>query len=95
MFSFGFIHELWLTPDEDGELLPSCIAFGPSGNVARNLLESGSYCVWMFWANSHVEAMQTYYDYLGFGKYTTDQQWDFERYPENWYSEQNDYMQSL
>ncbi len=54
----GYIHEIWLCPDEDGELLPTCIHFGPAGNSARELNELGSFCAWLFFANSHFEAMQ-------------------------------------
>lgn len=82
----GYLHEIWMSPDEiEGEYLPSCIAFGPSGDGARALLEIRSYCVVVFWANCHYEAMQFYYSFLGRGTYTTDQDWDYQKYPEEWY----------
>lgn len=36
-----YLHEIWLSPDEDGQLLPSCIPLGPSGDAARNMNEPG------------------------------------------------------
>lgn len=91
----GYIHEIWLCPNEDGELLPECIPFGPAGDASRDLHEPGSVCVWLFFANSHYEAMQIFYEFCGYGAYTTSEDWDFQKYPESWYREQQDYLQNL
>jgi hypothetical protein len=34
----GYIHEIWLCPNEDGELLPTCVYFGPAGNSLQILI---------------------------------------------------------
>ena len=73
-------HELWI--DTEG-LETFCIA-GPSGEGVRKLLPAGSNLVWTVEAGSHFEAMSKYYNYIGWGKYETDQVWDFEPYPEDW-----------
>lgn len=93
----GYLHEIWMSPDEnnDGEYLASCIALGPSGDRARALLETGSYCVLVFWASCHNEAMQFYYSFLGYGTYTSDQDWDYQEYPIEWHEEQRSYLCAL
>jgi len=91
----GYIHEVWLCPSDDGSLLPSCIDFGPAGNPARELNAPGSVCVWLFFANSHFEAMQIYYQFCGFGEYTTSEQQDHQPYPESWCLEQQKYLYGL
>ncbi|MFS2072447.1 hypothetical protein ACEN9D_27205 [Pseudomonas sp. CT11-2] len=87
-----YYHEIWLCPDENGQQLPSCISLGPSGDAARNLNESGSECIWIFWATSHIEAMQIYYDFLDFGTYRTEFPEDSEPYPDAWIAEQHAYL---
>jgi hypothetical protein len=90
-----YYHEIWLSPDEDGQLLPSCISLGPTGDAARNLNESGSECVWVFWAMSPIDAMQIYYDFLDFGTYRTEFPEDSELYPDAWITEQHAYLSVL
>ncbi len=91
----GYLHEIWLRPDEDGYYLPACYAFGPTGDGARELNEPGSYCVLIFWASSHYEAMTFYYSFLNYGTYTTDQEWDYKPYPLKWFEEQRAYLNAL
>lgn len=38
----GYLHEVWLRPDEYGNLLPACIPSGPDGDAARALNEPES-----------------------------------------------------
>lgn len=90
-----YYHEIWLSPDEDGHLLPSCISVGPTGDAARNLNEPGSECVWVFWATSHVEAMRIYYGLLDFGTYRSECPEDSEPYPVAWIAEQKAYLSAL
>lgn len=90
-----YFHEIWLSPDEDGQLLPSCIPLGPSGDAARNMNEPGSECVWIFWAMSHSEAMQVYYDFLDFGEYRSEFPADLEPYADAWLAEQRAYLSTL
>jgi len=75
------LHEVWL--DADG--LPSCVLAGPDGDGARDMLGPSARLVHTFEASSHIEAMQTYYDYLGLGRYTTSfPEQDAQTYPEEW-----------
>ena len=97
----GYLHEVWLYPDSAGskEVRPSCVAFGPAGDAARALSqeikENTGECVWIFYADSHQEAMTLYYEFIGFGDYVSNDAWDFERYPDFWYQEQKDYLMNL
>lgn len=61
-------HELWM--DEEG-LGTFCLA-GQQGSDARALLEPSSKLVWTCEADSHFDAMTKYYEYMGWGEYTTD-----------------------
>jgi hypothetical protein len=90
-----YYHEIWLSPDEDGELLPSCIPLGPAGDAARSVSEPGSECVWIFWAMSHIEAMQIYYEFMDFGTYQTEFREDSMPFPNAWISEQLAFLSTL
>lgn len=74
------IHELWIESDQEQTF---CLA-GPMGADARALLGRGAQKVWTVGASSHFEAMKKYYEYMGWGVYTTDHKWDHEPYPEDW-----------
>jgi hypothetical protein len=87
--------EIWLSPDESGQQHPSCISLGPTGDAARSLNEPGSKCVWVFWAVSHVEAMQIYYDFLDFGVYRSEFPEDSQPYPDAWIAAQQAYLSAL
>lgn len=95
MSSRGYIHEIWLCPNDDGQLLPCCLPFGPAGDAARELNEAGSICVWLFFADSHFEAMQIYNQFNEYGEYATSDQRSYQPYPESWYIEQHDYLHGL
>jgi len=77
-------HELW--KDVGGDEYPEltfCLA-GPHGDGARGLLSPKAELIWMVDAGSHFEAMTAYYRFMGWGEYTTDQEWDTRPYPEEW-----------
>ena len=74
------LHEVWQEPD--GKTC-FCLA-GPMGADARRLLEAGSKRIWTVEAGSHFEAMTKYYDFMGWGEYSTDQEWDRQPYPQDW-----------
>lgn len=61
-------HELWL--ENEGEQT-FCFA-GPHGDDARKLLSKDARLVWVCEASSHFEAMQKYYNYMGWNDYTSD-----------------------
>ena len=48
------------------------------------MLAAGARLLTTFEAESHFEAMTIYYTYLDRGAYSTDQEWDYEPYPEEW-----------
>ena len=73
-------HELW--KDAAGEYT-FCLA-GPRGDDSRRLLSSQAELIWTVEANSHVEAMTAYYNFMGWCEYTTDQEWDTQPYPKEW-----------
>lgn len=77
-------HELWKDiGDEDHSEFTFCLA-GPHGNDGRSLLSSKAQLIWTVEAGSHFEAMSAYYEFMGWGEYTTDQEWDRQPYPEEW-----------
>jgi hypothetical protein len=61
-------HELWV----DSEGLDTFCLAGPSGEGARSLLPEGARLEWTVEAESHFEAMAQYYEFRGWGTYTTD-----------------------
>jgi len=78
-------HELW---DEGKGQCTFCLA-GPMGAEARSLMDSRAILVWTVEASSHFEAMTLYYEHMGWGTYTTNQEWDHQPYPTEWWLEQN------
>jgi hypothetical protein len=76
------MHALWVEKDGDGQTF--CLA-GPLGEEARKLLGPDAKLVWTVEASSHFEAMTAYYQFMGWGQYTTDQAWDAEPYPKEWF----------
>jgi len=73
------VHEIWLA--ERGAM---CCLAGPHGDGARRLLEPEYRLAHTFEAGSHFEAMTIYNRIMGRGRYTTDQEWDLQPYPEDW-----------
>ena len=61
-------HELWVENEEEQTF---CLA-GPHGDGARKLLSAEAKLVWSCEAVSHFEAMQKYYQYMGWGEYISD-----------------------
>ncbi len=61
-------HELW--KEESGEQT-FCLN-GPRGDAARKRLSPAAKLVWTVEAPNHYEAMRRYYEYMGWGTYTTD-----------------------
>jgi hypothetical protein len=45
--------------------------------------------IWEVEANSHFEAMTLYYQRMGWGRYTTEHEWDYQPYPLEWWQKQN------
>jgi hypothetical protein len=77
-------HELW--KDIGGEQYSEytfCLA-GPRGNDSRRSLSPDAKLIWTVEADSHFAAMTAYYKFMGWGIYTTDQEWDMQRYPKEW-----------
>lgn len=86
--ALGYLHEVWLCPDERGKLLPACIPHGPDGDAARALNEPGSEWVWTFWARSHAETMGLYYEFVGYGKYIIQDDVEHQPYSRAAYARQ-------
>jgi hypothetical protein len=77
-------HEVW----KDAAGLEMCCLSGPDGDGARNLLGKSSKLVWTFEAGSYFEAMTKYHAFLGREPYTTNQEWDYAPYPDDWLQRQ-------
>ncbi len=80
----SLIHEVWEDMDEDGQSLPGCCLAGPDGEGFRALLSSNAILLITFEASCHFEAMNNYYEIVGYGKYRTEHQSDTEPYPQEW-----------
>ncbi len=85
----GLLHEVWEDPGEDGRSLHSLQYAGPLGDGARRRLGPRARLLTTFEAGSHFEAMTIYYRLMGWGEYTTDQPWDYQPYPDEWFKEQD------
>lgn len=88
----GYLHDVWYCPDGHGNSLPACIPHGPDEDAARTLNEPGSEWVWTFWASSHAEAMSIYYEFVGYGKYTTQYDDDLLPYSQAMHERQAAYL---
>ena len=73
-------HELWT--EGNGEQT-FCLA-GPMGDGARALLGPNATLVWVVEADSHFNAMTKYYEFMDWGEYTTNQDWDYQSYSDEW-----------
>jgi hypothetical protein len=80
-------HELWKDIGcEEHSYYTFCLA-GRLGDGARKDLSPQATLIWAVEAESHFEAMTAYYKFMDWGEYTTDQEWDFKPYPEEWSQE--------
>jgi hypothetical protein len=95
----GYLHEVWLHCSASGEALESCLPWGPRGDDAKALtqkIEGGSgSCLWVFWADTHHEAMSVYNEFLEREKYVATDSEDFTRYPAEWYAEQAEHLATV
>jgi hypothetical protein len=73
-------HEVWI--DSEG-LTMVCLA-GKMGDGARSLFKPGSRLLTTIEASSHFDVMTKYYAMMGWGEYTTEHEWDYQPYPEEW-----------
>jgi hypothetical protein len=71
------VHELWKDDSCGGSTF--CLA-GPAGEGARSLLEGKAEKIWECEAECHFEAMTKYYEYQGWGVYTTEFEQDYWPY---------------
>jgi hypothetical protein len=82
--------EVWEDSGENGEPLPNLCYAGPLGDDHRTRLSPKARLLTTFEAGSHFEAMTIYYKLMGWGQYTTDQEWDHKPYPEEWFTDPTD-----
>ncbi len=88
MFERKLLHELWQdTGEGDYGHYTFCHA-GPLGDGARASLSPKAKLIWTVEAGSHFEAMTLYYQFMGWGEYTTHHEWDFKPYPDEWFETQ-------
>lgn len=57
---------------EDAEGLTTLCLAEPLQNTERYVPEPGSKLLYAFYAESHYEAMMIYYEFMGWGLYTTE-----------------------
>jgi hypothetical protein len=78
------VHEIWLDPETDGQMLPGLCLAGPMGNGFRTLLNKGALKVAELRGTSTFHVMTKYWKLQGWGEYETSLQQDHELYPEEW-----------
>ena len=75
------IHELWDDPESEGRYT-FCIA-GRHGDQARSMLSPRARLAWTVEVDSHFRAMTLYCEHMGWGAYTSDQEWDHRTYAQH------------
>lgn len=80
----SLVHEIWLEPDENGQMLPGLCLCGPMGDAFRALLDESAIKISEIKGRSHFETMVRYHEFLGCEAYTSHHPEDFEPYPEEW-----------
>jgi hypothetical protein len=62
--------ELWQS--RGAAIATTVCEVGPSGDQCRAMLEPDAELIWQFEGHSHLDTMQRYYDYMGFGIYASN-----------------------
>lgn len=78
------VHEIWLDPETDGQMLPGLCLAGPMGDGFRSLLNKGASKVGEVRGTSTFDVMTKYWKLQGWGEYKARFQQDHEPYPEEW-----------
>jgi hypothetical protein len=69
-FSVTKQFELW---QSKGDAIATTVCeVGPSGDQCRAMLEPVAELIWRFEGHFHLDTIQRYYEYMGFGTYTSD-----------------------
>jgi hypothetical protein len=76
-------HELWEENVDGARTLTFCLT-GPHGDQARSMLGPDAKLIWTVEAGTHFEAMTKYYEFMDWGQYKTEHDWDLQPYPEEW-----------
>lgn len=86
------VHEIWLDPEPDGQMLPGLCLAGPMGEGFRSLLNNGALKVGEVRGTSTFDTMTKYWELQGWGVYKARFQQDHEPYPEEWVTIQHSYL---
>jgi hypothetical protein len=62
--------ELWQSSGDS--IATTVCTVGERGDQCRAMLEPDAKLIWQFEGHSHLDTMQRYYDYMGFGTYTSE-----------------------
>ncbi|MBX5039674.1 hypothetical protein HJB51_06055 [Rhizobium lentis] len=89
------IHEIWLDPGPDGQMLPGLCLAGPMGNSFRSLLNEGAVKAGEITGHSHSDVMTKYWKLQGWGEYQTEHPQDHEPYPDEWVAIQRAFIIGL
>ncbi|MEJ5082737.1 MULTISPECIES: hypothetical protein [unclassified Ochrobactrum] len=95
MMKHELIHEVWLNPELDGQMLPGMCLVGPMGDSFRQLLNEGAEKIAEITGHSHFHVMTKYWALQGWGKYHALDQQDYEPYPSEWISVQRIFLDSV
>lgn len=86
------VHEMWLDPQPDGQMLPGLCLAGPMGDGFRSLLKKGAVKSGELTGHSHFDIMTKYWMHQGWGAYRTEHPQDHEPYPDEWVLIQHTYF---
>jgi len=87
------VHEIWLNPEPDGQLLPGLCLAGPMEDGFRALLNKGAIKAGEITGHSHFDVMTKYWKLQGWGEYQTEHRQDHELYPEEWVLTQRPFIE--
>lgn len=88
------VHEIWLDPAPDGQLLSGLCLAGPLGDDFRHNLEPGAQFAGTIEGFSHFDVMSKYYMLNGWGEYRAEFKEDYEPYSEEWVRIQRAFLAS-
>ncbi len=69
-------YELWYSEAEDSYLFISKDENYKTSIRQNKIFSPDIVLTWSYLAKSHFEAMQAYYDYLGYGQYKPEPEWE-------------------
>lgn len=88
----ALVHEIWLDPEPDGQMLTGLCIAGPMGDDFRGKLNRGAIKTGTIEGFSHFDVMTKYWKVNGWGAYRAKSSDDHELYPLGWITIQREFF---